>query len=138
MRRIDEIIVHCSATREGSDFHAHDIDRWHRLSGYEKIGYHFVVTIDGSVEAGRREEEVGAHCKGWNANSIGVCYVGGLDEKGKPKDTRTDAQKRSLLHLLRWLRGKYPAAKISGHRDHEGVNKACPCFDAGKEYRDLC
>ena len=93
MRKITEIILHCTATAAGRHFTVADIDRWHRQRGFKGIGYHYVVYLDGSVHAGRREEEAGAHCLGHNARSIGVCYVGGLDAAGKPSDTRTQAQK---------------------------------------------
>lgn len=135
MREITEIIVHCSATKEGGEYHASDIDRWHKQRGFNKIGYHYVVALDGTIEGGRAESEVGAHCVGHNKNSIGVCYIGGLSADGKPKDTRTDAQKRALEQLLRHLVKKYPKATIHGHRDF--ANKACPSFDATKEYANL-
>lgn len=132
--KIDAIIIHCSATPEGREFHAADIDRWHRQRGFRCIGYHYVVTLDGSVEKGRDESETGAHCvqQGMNRRSIGVCYIGGVDEAGKPKDTRTEAQKMTLRRLIEDLRRRYPSAKVYGHRDF--APKACPCFDATAEY----
>ena len=155
MRRITEIIVHCSATPEGCDYGARDIDLWHRQRGFLKIGYHYVVKLDGTIQEGRKLNDVGAHCSGHNANSIGVCYVGGLrslkglkGSKGSnssnssnssndlvPADTRTDAQKFALLKLLQSLKVLYPKARIYGHRDF--ANKACPCFDATAEYSEL-
>ena len=136
MRKITEIIVHCSATPEGKDFTVADITRWHRQRGFRTIGYHYVVYRDGSVHTGRQEGEIGAHCTGHNAYSIGICYIGGLVADGKTaKDTRTPEQRKALLMLLRRLRAKYPNAKIHGHRDFAA--KACPSFDATKEYADL-
>lgn len=132
MREITEIILHCSATREGHEYHAADIDRWHKARGFSKIGYHYVVTLDGQVERGRKQEEVGAHCLGHNANSLGICYIGGLDVWGQPKDTRTPRQKFTLSVLLTQLHAQFPKAIIRGHR--EFAKKACPCFDAA-EYR---
>lgn len=132
MRNINLIIIHCSATKEGQNFHLKDIDRWHRERGYKKVGYHYVIDLDGTVEKGRDESEIGAHCQGKNKNSIGICYVGGLDINGKPKDTRTNEQKEALWNLLRELLVKYPKATIHGHRDF--ANKACPSFDVSKEY----
>lgn len=85
MRKIKEIIIHCSATREGRDYTVADIDRWHRERGFFCIGYHFVIYRDGSIHVGRSVEEVGAHCKGHNTVSIGVCYIGGLSKDGKPE-----------------------------------------------------
>nr|DAS34860.1 MAG TPA: endodeoxyribonuclease I [Caudoviricetes sp.] len=136
MRTINEIIVHCSATQEGKDFTIADIDRWHRQRGFTKIGYHYVIYRDGTIHVGRNESEVGAHCLGHNQNSIGICYIGGLSSDGKtPKDTRTDAQKKALTTLLQALKKKYPSASIHGHRDF--AKKACPSFDATKEYMNL-
>ena len=123
MRKIDEIIVHCTATPEGKDFKA------------KEIGYHYVVDLDGTIEKGRNDAKVGAHCSGRNAHSIGVVYVGGLDKNGKPKDTRTEAQKEALWQLLIQLIINYPDATIHGH--NEFSSKACPCFDVQKEYVNI-
>ncbi|MDE7380913.1 MAG: N-acetylmuramoyl-L-alanine amidase [Muribaculaceae bacterium] len=138
MRTINAIIIHCSATAEGKEFHREDIDAWHRARGFEGIGYHYVVCLDGSIEAGRDIRKIGAHCsqKRMNHTSIGVCYIGGCDADGKtPKDTRTPAQKESLTRLLKNLKTRFPAAIIYGHRDFAA--KACPSFDAHIEYSDL-
>ena len=136
MRTINEIIVHCTATAEGRDFRAKDIDMWHRQRGFAGIGYHWVVDLDGKIEKGRDVSRMGAHCKGHNQQSIGVVYVGGLARDGKtPKDTRTPAQKKTLLDLLKSLKALYPKARIRGHRDFAA--KACPCFDATKEYANI-
>jgi N-acetylmuramoyl-L-alanine amidase len=132
VRKIDKVIIHCSATKEGRNFTVADIDRWHKQSGFTKIGYHFVVYLDGSVHKGRDIAEIGAHTKGQNSNSIGICYIGGLDADGKAKDTRTDAQKAALVKLVAELRAQFPNATIHGH--NEFANKACPCFDVKKEF----
>lgn len=135
-RIINEIIVHCSATREGRDYTVADITKWHKQRGFNDIGYHYVIYRDGSIHNGRDVNLVGAHCTNHNAHSIGVCYIGGCKTDGtSPKDTRTDAQKEGLLSLLKDLRKKYPFAKIHGHRDF--ANKACPSFDATKEYKNI-
>ena len=135
-RKINEIIVHCTATPEGKDFKAADIDRWHRQKGWDGIGYHHVVDLDGPVEPGRPESKVGAHCLKHNTNSIGVVYVGGLASDGKtPKDTRTPQQKAALVKLLTEIKHRYPGATIHGHRDFAA--KACPSFDATTEYKDI-
>lgn len=131
-RRIDEIIIHCSATQEGKQYHASDIERWHKARGFNGVGYHYIVCLDGSVENGRDVNQLGAHCLGRNSNSIGICYIGGLDVDGKPCDTRTPEQRASLLQLLRELRKLYPTASIHGHNEY--AKKACPCFNASKEY----
>ena len=137
MRKINKIIVHCSATPEGKDIKTETIKDWHVNDNHWKdIGYHYVIELDGSIHKGRDENVIGAHCSGQNANSIGICYVGGVAKDGKtPKDTRTDAQKQSLLKLLKELKAKYPNATIHGHR--EFAAKACPSFDAKYEYKDL-
>lgn len=135
MRKITEIIVHCSATPEGQNFTAEDIDRWHKQKGWQGIGYHYVIYLDGSIHKGRDESVIGAHCSGQNANSIGICYIGGVDKNNNPKDTRTEAQRQALIELLKSLKAKYPKATIYGHRNF--ANKACPCFDAAEEYKDL-
>lgn len=135
MRTINKIIVHCSATKEGKAFNVADITRWHKDRGFATIGYHYVVLLDGTIQQGRAEMVMGAHCKGHNANSIGICYIGGLDANGKSKDTRTPEQKKSLLELLKRLKKDYPNATIHGHR--EFANKDCPCFDAKAEYANL-
>ena len=132
-RKINEIIIHCSATREGQPVTVADIKKWHLQRGFADIGYHFVIYADGSLHNGRPINKAGAHCTGHNANSIGICYVGGLDKSGKAKDTRTEAQKAALSSLLKRLKSLYPLATIHGHR--EFANKDCPCFDAAKEYR---
>lgn len=128
MRKITKIIIHCSATPEGHDYTVADINRWHKQRGWKGIGYHYVVYRDGSVHAGRKIEEIGAHCTGQNVNSIGICYIGGMTADNKqPKDTRTPAQKAALRDLVELLRTEYPNATIHGHK--EFANKACPCFD---------
>ena len=133
MRNINLILIHCSATMEGMDFRAKDIDKWHKEKGWKGIGYHYVIDLDGTIEKGRPDEEIGAHCTGKNRNSIGICYIGGLDAKGKPKDTRTKEQKEALWELLRVLLIKYPKAQIHGHNTFS--NKACPCFNVEDEYK---
>ena len=100
------------------------------------IGYHYVVRRDGQIEPGRPEWLTGAHCRNHNAHSIGVCYEGGLDIRGQPADTRTEAQKKALRRLLKALKERYPRALIVGHHDLNPL-KACPCFDAVKEYSQL-
>ena len=135
-RSITEIIVHCTATKEGQDVTTSQIDAWHKQRGFRCIGYHYVVYLDGSVHAGRNVDEVGAHCTNHNAHSIGVCYVGGLDSDAKtPKDTRTLAQKAALLDLIRRLKRIYPKAVVHGHRDFAA--KSCPCYDATTEYKNV-
>lgn len=152
---IDAIVIHCSATKEGVDFKAADIDKWHRDRGFSQIGYHYLIDLDGTVEKGRPDNMVGAHTnskglsgKSYNYHSLGVCYVGGIDKATlKPKDTRTPAQKKALVELVYSLMDKYPNIKeVIGHRDaspdknNDGkitpneYIKACPCFDVRSEF----
>ena len=130
------IIVHCSATPEGRDVKASEIKRWHvEERGWSDIGYHWVIELDGNLEKGRHETKSGAHAKGFNSASIGVCYVGGVDSKMRPKDTRTDNQKITLKCLLKDLRKRYTKARIGGHCDVS--SKDCPSFDAKTEYAKI-
>ena len=139
MREIDLIVVHCSATCEGKHYDVDEIRRWHvEGRGWSDIGYHYVVYLDGTIHKGRPVRRAGAHVKGLNKNSIGVCYIGGVsnikDKRGKfpAKDTRTPQQKKALEEFLCELKLKYPKAVIRGHRDF--AKKACPSYDATKEY----
>ena len=134
MRTITLIIIHCSATPEGKSLSAEACRADHiHHRGFSDIGYHFYITRDGKLHRGRPIEKVGAHCLNHNAHSIGVCYEGGLDADGKPKDTRTPEQKKSLLAILGELKRQFPKALIVGHRDLNPM-KVCPCFDCVKEY----
>ena len=142
MRTITLIVIHCSAVRPDQTSSAAQIDTWHRQRGFKLgIGYHYVIRRDGTIEPGRPEWMIGAHChvKGQNHNkySIGVCYEGGLDIRGQPADTRTEAQKASLRKLLEQLHERYPRAVIVGHHDLN-PHKACPCIiNVAHEYHDL-
>ena len=142
-RRIDYIVVHCTATPEGLDKTVDQIRAEHKKQGWSDIGYHYVVYRDGTVHLGRDVDISGSHVSGYNSYSIGVVYVGGLENKPiaynklKPKDTRTNEQKDALLALLVNLRRLYPKAKIQGHRDFPKVTKACPSFDAKQEYKNI-
>ena len=124
-RKINLIILHCSATRVNQNFTLEALEACHKARGFLTIGYHYYITKDGTIYPCRPEEMVGAH-------SIGICYEGGLDENGRPADTRTEAQKRSMLELLKSLATDYPEAEIIGHRDLPWVRKSCPCFDVKK------
>ena len=134
MRPINKIIVHCTATPEGRAHTVKDVDTWHRQRGFNGIGYHYLIGLNGEVWEGRPIEKAGAHTEGYNSSSIGIAYVGGMDKEMKnPKDTRTQAQKDSIVSLLKELVIKFPKAKIYGHRDF--AKKACPSFDAKEEYK---
>lgn len=143
------LVWHCTATPEGEEHTVKEIDGWHRARGFKKVGYHRVIHLDGTVSEGRSEEEVGAHVAGHNVGSIGYSYVGGVDKNGKPKDTRTDDQKTTMLGLTERAIAKYNLKRVLGHRDlspdldgdgeieaYEWI-KVCPCFEAMKEYGHL-
>jgi len=136
LREISKIIVHCTATPEGRHTTIEDVRRWHLDRGWSDIGYHFLIYLDGSVHAGRPIEKPGAHTKGHNKESIGIAYVGGIDKVNfKAKDTRTEEQKDALVDMLEYFKIAHPDAVIHGHRDF--ANKACPSFDATKEYDNI-
>lgn len=133
-REITLLVVHCSATRCDRDYSFETCREDHiRNRGFADIGYHFYITRDGRIHRGRSLDREGAHARGWNRHSIGICYEGGLDPQGRPADTRTAAQRASLTALLARLRTDYPDATTVGHRDLPGVNKACPCYDVLSE-----
>lgn len=154
MKKIDAIVIHCSATRAGQDVRAADIDKWHKERGFAMIGYNYVIDLDGTVEVGRPLSRDGAHCNtagvsglSYNKHSIGICYVGGLDKDGNPADTRTPEQKLSMLNLVNNLMEAYPdIVEVIGHRDaspdkngngvierNEWI-KQCPCFSVRDEF----
>lgn len=132
-RRIDEVIVHCSATPEGRAVSVDTIRKWHRERGWKDIGYHWIVLLDGTLVPGRPEAQVGAHVAGHNTSTLGIVYVGGVAADGKtPKDTRTPSQKATLLAATKALIAKYPTIKkVSGHNQYAA--KACPSFDVQKD-----
>ena len=133
-REVRLLVVHCSATRCDRHFSVEALRRSHLARGFADIGYHSTspVTVRCIFVV---VHQIGAHATGWNDKSIGICYEGGLNEEGSPADTRTYAQKCSLLDLLRQLKTDYPLARILGHRQlSASIHKACPCFDAKGEY----
>ena len=136
MRTIELIVIHCSATRCDRRFSLEDLIACHDAR-FGFTGYHWYITKDGTTYQTRHEQLAGAHAKGYNQHSIGICYEGGLTPDGEPADTRTPQQKVALKHLLKDLRKRYPEARILGHRDLPNVSKACPCFDAETEYAAL-
>ncbi len=138
MRQITMIIIHCSAVRPDQDSSVAQIDTWHRQRGFKLgVGYHYVIRRDGSVEKGRPEYMIGAHCRNHNAHSLGVCYEGGLDIRGMPADTRTAAQRAALWLLLEDLHRRFPRAVIVGHHDLN-PQKACPCIpNVAREFSSL-
>lgn len=135
MRPIRKIIIHCTATPEGRHYTVGQIDRFHRQKGFKSIGYHFVIYLDGTVCPGRPVERIGAHCRGHNADSVGICYIGGIDSRGNPKDTRTPAQRAALIDLVRKLKTDFPEAAVCGHNQFS--NKDCPSFNVQTD-PDFC
>lgn len=145
MREINLIVIHCSATRADRCFTEHDVTAAHRCRGFKECGYHYYIRKNGDIKTMRPIERIGAHARGFNAASIGICYEGGLDEHGRPADTRTEWQRHSLRVLVRVLMIDYPGCRLCGHRDlspdlnrngeiePEEWIKACPCFDVVKE-----
>jgi N-acetyl-anhydromuramyl-L-alanine amidase AmpD len=128
MRQINSVFVHCSASKPSQEVDIEVIRGWHLTRGFNDVGYHYVITRTGEVQKGRDEEVVGAHAKGYNTNSVGICLVGGLNEKGTPDANFTFAQYRALKYLISDLQMRYGMdLEIKGHR--EVANKACPCFD---------
>ena len=130
MREINEIIIHCADTPNGKPFHASDIDAWHRERGWKEIGYHWVIVIDGAIEAGRHPDKIGSHAEGHNAHSYGICMIG--------KDRFTKPQWDSLALLVRRLAGEFPLAKIEGHYQVAANGKTCPNFDVSKWWQSGC
>lgn len=126
--KIKHLTIHCAATPEGRDVKAADISQWD-IAKFGQISYHFVIELDGTVHRTLRDDQRGAHVGKNNTGNIGVCYVGGVDKNGNPKDTRTDAQKKSMLTLVRTYKARFPGIVVRGHRDWPGVAKACPSFD---------
>lgn len=148
--QVKYIVIHCSATRSNTSYPGWQLDLDHRARGFSQAGYHFYVRRSGEIERLRSLTRPGAHVRGYNRCSIGVCYEGGLDEAAHIADTRTEEQRRSLERLLKGLCRAYPLAVIVGHRDlspdlngdgliepSEWV-KACPSFDARQAYSHLC
>lgn len=135
LKEVEYIIIHCTATPRGRAVTVADVDKWHRERGFRKIGYHYLVGLDGTVYLGRALSEIGAHCQGsYNSKSIGVCYVGGLDEKGRPCDTRTVEQKKAIPMLIADIEKTFgKRLKVIGHHDVNNT-KSCPCFEAKAEY----
>ncbi|QXV74636.1 lysozyme protein [Rhizobium phage RHEph21] len=132
----DYLVVHCAATPPSWNGGAKEIRQWHREKGWIDIGYHFVIRRDGTVETGRPENTVGAHVENHNSNSIGICLVGGVDDKLKAQNNFTPAQFAALALKLRELKKKYPNVTVQGHRDFPGVKKDCPSFDTRKWIKD--
>lgn len=146
VREIDTLIIHCSATPDNVSLEPAALSKMHRKRGFNGCGYHFYIRRDGEICDMRPVERIGAHCKGHNEGSIGICYEGGLDAKGRPADTRTAEQKKALVYLVRTLKKEFDISVVAGHRDFspdldgdgtvepEEWIKQCPCFDVKSEF----
>lgn len=146
MRKIDLIVIHCSATRADRSLTLDDLEMQHRRRGFNGTGYHYYIRKDGTVHLTRPIERIGAHVKGFNSNSVGICYEGGLDGHGCPADTRTPEQRAALKLLVHQLLETFPGSRVCGHRDlspdrngngeiePEEWIKACPCFEVKAEF----
>ena len=134
MREINKVVIHCSATKPSMDICAEEIRQWHKERGWNDIGYHDVIRRDGTLEKGRDISIAGAHAKGHNFSSIGVCLIGGVDGNGKGEDNFAIIQKQNLRVYLDFMALRFPDAEILGHRDIEGVKKDCPCFNVREWY----
>jgi len=134
-RRISKLIIHCTATPDGRPHTIEQITAWHLKRGFNTIGYHFVIMLDGDVEVGRNIEQIGAHTQGQNTGSIGLCYVGGLDNRLNPKDTRNELQLRSMEAFVKEFIALYPNGEVAGH--YAFANKACPSFDVPAWLRSI-
>jgi len=135
MRPINEIIIHCSATKPSMDIGADWIRRIHvQQNKWQDIGYHFVIRRNGAIKNGRPVAEIGAHCNGHNTGTIGICMVGGMSETGRPENNLTKAQFETVQQLISSLAKQFPTIiKLSGHNDY--TNKACPCFNVHEKLR---
>jgi N-acetylmuramoyl-L-alanine amidase len=141
MRELNRIILHCSATKEGREYSVETIRKWHtdpkpKGRGWSDIGYHYVIHLDGSVSQGRPLDRSGAHTKGHNADTVGICYIGGIDLEGKPNDTMTPEQNKAFRMLVLSLRTLFDAdMTIHGHNEFSA--KACPCFIVKEKFSDM-
>ena len=135
MRDLNKIILHCSATQEGKDYSVATIRGWHLKRGWRDIGYHYVIRLNGDIEAGRPLEQIGAHTQGQNTGSIGICYIGGITADGKPKDTLTAKQENALVNLIADLRKLYGPLTLHGHNEYS--SKACPSFKVPEKFPHL-
>ena len=136
MREINYLVVHCTATQPDAKIESIQ-NYWRKNIGWKSPGYHYIIKADGEIVPLLSIDKVSNGVAGYNSQIINISYIGGIDKSGKPKDTRTEEQKSSILKLLKDLKKRFPSAKIQGHRDFPKVAKACPSFDAKKEYAVL-
>lgn len=139
-RQTKYIVIHCSATKRDDDIGFAEIDQWHKNRGWDGCGYHLIIRRDGSYEPGREIQETGAHVRGYNQVSVGICLIGGVDVSGNPQSNYTPQQFSALRDAVLVLQGLYPRAVCVGHRDlikPGEPQKACPCFDVPHWYEEI-
>jgi N-acetylmuramoyl-L-alanine amidase len=136
MRKIDYIVIHCTATQPNATKQA-ILNYWKNVLKWKTVGYHRLIDANGVINELEKYEDITNGVKGYNHNSIHFSYIGGIDVKGNPKDTRTLKQKESLLYLIKQAKKQFPNAIVQGHKDFEGVKKACPSFEAKIEYKSI-
>ncbi len=135
--KVAYIVIHYSATAIENDYTAADIDAMHRKRGFNEIGYHWFIRKDGKIEMGRDltqpgRFEQGAHSKGENSISIGICFEGGVTAAAPNVgfDSRTPEQIKSMIELIDRMQERFPGAVVKGHRDMPGAATQCPGFNA--------
>jgi len=150
MAKLQRIVIHCTATPAGREVTFNEIWQWHKGpkpggNGWAHFGYHLLVHLDGSFDHLQKlpygpyitADSIANGAKGYNDSSIHIAYTGGIDATTRrPADTRTEAQKTRLLKLVKMLRNRYGNLPVVGHHDLN-KNKACPCYDARTEYKDV-
>jgi N-acetylmuramoyl-L-alanine amidase len=136
MRNIKYIVIHCTATQPNTKKEA-ILSYWKNTLKWKTVGYHRLIDANGVIHELAKFEQITNGVKGYNSESIHFSYIGGIDESGRPKDTRTLKQKESLLYLVKQAKKQFPNAIVQGHKDFKGVAKACPSFEAKNEYKAI-
>jgi N-acetylmuramoyl-L-alanine amidase len=141
MRKIDYIVIHCTATPQTTTIQSIR-NHWKNVLKWKSVGYHFIIEASGGVTKLSDIENPTNGVAGYNTKSIHISYIGGVDKQGNPVDNRTEAQKVALIETIKKVRNEVALKQrtfpiIQGHTDFPGVSKACPCFDAKEEYKDI-
>jgi N-acetylmuramoyl-L-alanine amidase len=136
MREIKYIVIHCTASKPNTKKEA-ILSYWKNTLKWKTVGYHRLIDANGVIHELAKFEQITNGVKGYNSESIHFSYIGGIDESGRPKDTRTLKQKESLLYLVKQAKKQFPNAIVQGHKDFKGVAKACPSFEAKNEYKAI-
>jgi len=136
MRPVHYLVVHCTATPQNTTVDS-ILRYWRNELKWKNPGYHVIVKANGDAVELLPITLVSNGVAGHNHDSIHISYIGGIDDSGRAKDTRTIAQKATILKYLKKWKAMFPGAKIQGHRDFPGVKKSCPSFNAIPEYSML-